>query len=143
MHEMTASKARYEFADRHEAAVGHEPTRIVRRRGGAAILVSQEDFEAMLRGFDFHPEVFFERAAVSIWIPELAIWGRGPTFEDARADLLDEIDQVLALLGVDAAMRNAPETVRRMPWFYRLAETQGDDRRLALLFAESEAPVTA
>jgi hypothetical protein len=142
MQEMTASQARYAFADLHESAMRHTPTRIVRRRGGAAVLVSEEDFETMLRGFRFHPEVFFEGSSVSIWLPELKIWGRGSQFEDAQTDLLDEIDQLTALLDGDSLMRAAPEIVERLPWIFRLAKTKEDAQRLELLFEEPVSDAT-
>jgi hypothetical protein len=135
---MTSSQARFAFPDLQDAAAAHEPTRITRRRGATAILMSEEDFLALLGPFGFVPEVFFEAGAVAIWLPELAIWGRGPTFAEAQADLLDEIDQLLALAKADERMRSAPDIVKRLPWIYRLSQAADDEARLAILFAEPE-----
>jgi hypothetical protein len=132
------SQARAALADVFEAAIEHLPTRIDRRRAAPAVLISLEDLKALLSGFHFHPEVLFEAGAVAIWLPELAIWGRGATFEDARADLLDEIDELLAQLAASPRLRAAPNVVARLPWIYRLMSTDTDEERLGLLFAEPD-----
>jgi Antitoxin of toxin-antitoxin, RelE / RelB, TA system len=130
------SRARADLADLFEAAIEHLPTRINRRRAAPAVLISLEDLNNLLASFEFHPEVLFEADAVGIWLPELAIWGRGDSFEDARADLLDEVDELLAQLAASARLRAAPNIVERLPWIYRLMSTDSDDERLGLLFAE-------
>lgn len=130
------SQARAELADVFEAAIQHLPTRIDRRRAEPAVLISLEDFKTVLAGFAFHPEVLFEADAVGVWLPELALWGRGASFEDARTDLLDEIDELLAQLAANPRLRAAPNMVERLPWIYRLMSTDTDIERLELLFAE-------
>ena len=130
------SQARASLADLFEDAIEHLPTRIDRRRAAPAVLISLEDLRTLLAGFDFHPEVLFESEAVGIWLPELAIWGRGGSFEDARADLLDEIDELLAQLAASPRLRAAPNIVERLPWIFRLMHTDTDDERLEVLFAE-------
>ncbi len=130
------SQARAGLADLFEDAIEHLPTRIDRRRAAPAVLISLEDLRTLLAGFDFHPEVLFEPEAVGIWLPELAIWGRGGSFEDARADLLDEIDELLAQFASNPRLRAAPNTVERLPWIFRLMSTETDDERVDMLFAE-------
>ena len=130
------SRARAGLADLFEAAIEHLPTRIDRRRAAPAVLISLEDLRALLSGFEFHPEVLFEAGSVAIWLPELAIWGRGASFEDARLDLLDEIDELLAQLAASPRLRAAPNIVARLPWIYRLMSTDTDEERLGLLLAE-------
>lgn len=136
MHEMNYSDARAALADLHEHALSHLPTRITRRRSDAAVLVSEADLRRLLGRYDFHPDVFFESGAVSIWLPELALWGRGATFADAREDLLEEIDQLLRVLEHDERARLAPNMVAMMPWIYRVLGARSDDERLEILFAE-------
>lgn len=130
------SQARAGLADLFEDAIEHLPTRIDRRRAAPAVLISLEDLRTLLAGFDFRPEVLFESEAVGIWLPELAIWGRGGSFEEARADLLDEIDELLAQLAASPRLRAAPNIVERLPWIFRLMSSQTDDERLAVVFAE-------
>jgi hypothetical protein len=102
-------------------------------------MVDGGDFDALLQAFEFSPEVLFEQGAVSIWLPELKIWGRGKTFAEAQADLLDEVDELIALIESDRVMRAAAETVRQLPWIYRLMRTSSDEDRMALLFALPQA----
>ena len=135
MREIGYSQARAGLADIYDDALQHLPTRITRRRADPAVLVSLEDVLRLLDRFKFTPEVLLEASAVSIWLPELAIWGRGVTYADARADLLDEIDQLLALVDTDPRLRSAPNFVERLPWIYRLMLAEGDDQREAMLFA--------
>jgi len=136
MQEMTYSDARAELANLHEHALRHLPTRITRRRAEPAVLVSEEDFRALLSRFTFGPEVFFETPAVSIWLPELALWGRGDSFADARADLLEEIAQLLRLLEADERTRLAPNMIDRLPWIYRLMAAGSDEEIHRMLFEE-------
>ena len=142
MNEMQYSKARTELADLHEHALAHLPTRITRRRADSAILLSESDFLDLLSSFEFHPDVIFEEGVTSIWLPELAIWGRGNTFASAKDDLLDEVDQLLAVFEDDERLRNAPNVVAQRPWIYRLMATR-ESAWEAILFAEptpSEQP---
>lgn len=135
MNEMQYSQARTELADLHEHALSHLPTRITRRRSDASVLVSESDFRHLLGSFEFHPEVLFEAGATSIWLPELAIWGRGESFPAAKEDLLDEIHQLLAVLEDDERLRSAPNIVPQRPWIYRLM-VAGEDEWEDMLFAE-------
>jgi hypothetical protein len=120
MNEIQYSRARTELADLHEDALSHLPTRITRRRASSAVLLSESDFLGLLSPFEFHPEVLFEEGATSIWLPELAIWGRGDSFATAKEDLLEEVAQLLAVLEEDDRLRNAPNIVSQLPWVYRL-----------------------
>ena len=134
MNEMQFSQARSELADLHEHAISHSPTRITRRRADSAVILSEADFRDLLSPFEFHPEVLFDEGATSIWLPELAIWGRGSSFAEAKEDLLDEVDQLLAVFEDDERLRNAPNVVAQRPWIYRLMAT-GEDEWEDLLFA--------
>ena len=136
MQELNYSEARAELANLHEHALRHLPTRITRRRSDPAVLLSEADFRALLTGYSFHPEVFFEGAVVSIWLPEFAIWGRGASFADAQEDLLDEIDQLLGLLQTDERTRLAPNMVNRLPWIYRVMDATSEGDLVAIVFAE-------
>lgn len=139
MQQTTYSQARTELADLYDLALEHLPTRIVRRRADPAVLLSMEDFGALLSQFEFAPEVLFETSSVAVWLPELSIWGRGATFADAKQDLLAEIDQLLALLVSDARLRSAPNMVERLPWIFRLMYAETDAEREEVLFAAPAA----
>ena len=136
MQQTTFSDARAELAELYDRALAHNPTKIDRRRADPAVLLSLADFRDVLRRYEFAPEVLFEADAVAIWLPELSIWGRGATFEEARDDLLDEVSELLAQLEVDARLRSAPNIVDRLPWIFRLMTTATEDERQAVLFAD-------
>ena len=133
------SQARADLADIYDEALGHLPTRITRRRAEPAVLLSLEDFGRLVERFAFTPEVRFEASSVSIWLPELAIWGRGAAFADAQEDLMDEVDQLLALVVDDARLRSAPNMLQRLPWLYRLMLAEDGDQRRAILFSTPAA----
>ena len=135
MREVGYSQARAELADIYDNALRHLPTRITRRRAEPAVLVSLEDVMRLLDRFEFTPEVLLEASAVSIWLPELAVWGRGASYAEARADLVDEIAQLLAVVDDDARFRAAPNVIGRLPWIYRLMLAENDGEREAMLFA--------
>ncbi|MDO8483906.1 MAG: hypothetical protein Q7S35_03035 [Candidatus Limnocylindrales bacterium] len=139
MQQITYSRARADLADLYDNALAHLPTRIERRRADPAVLLSLEDFKALLSQFEFAPEVLFEASSVAVWLPELSIWGRGTTFADAKEDLLAEIDQLLALLAEDARLRSAPNMVERLPWIFRLMYAESDAEREEVLFAAPAA----
>jgi hypothetical protein len=144
MQELTYSSARADLANLHEHALRHMPTRITRRRADAAVLLSERDFRALLSRYTFSPEVFFEASmVVSIWLPELAVWGRGRSFAEAQADLLDELDQLLGVLETDERAWLAPNMVDRLPWIYRLMGAGSDEELKGILFADPSAEASA
>lgn len=129
------SDARNGFADIFDAAIAHAPTRIARRRSGEAVLIGHDDLLALTEPFGFHPAVYFEPPAVSIWLPELELWGRGPDFASAREDLVDEIRQYLEEYLADERLRIAPNHRPHAPWLVRAMLL--DDEQLAdALFAD-------
>lgn len=133
------SDARNAFADIFDAAVAHAPTRIARRRSGEAVLIGREDLLALTEPFAFNPAVYFEKQGVSIWLPELELWGRGSDFESAREDLIDEVRQYLEEWLADARLRAAPNRRPHAPWLVRALLL--DDTQLAeSLFAEPAEP---
>ena len=139
MKQVNYSRARAGLADLYDDALEHLPSRIERRRADPTVLLSLEDFKTLLSQFEFAPEVLFESSSVSVWLPELAIWGRGTTFADAKEDLLEEIDQLLELITKDARLRSAPNMVERLPWIYRLMYADNDAEREEVLFAAPAA----
>lgn len=135
MHEMTASQARSRFFDVSDAAVLHQPTRITRRRADPVVVLSERDFGVALSRFGFSPEVFRENGNVSIWLPELGVWGRGANLSEAKDDLLDEIDQILELFERDERFRTAPNIEPQLGWIMRLGMLETDQDRLEGMFA--------
>jgi hypothetical protein len=135
MHEMTASQARSSFSDVSDAAALHRPTRITRRRADPVVVLSERDLGVALSRFGFSPEVFRENGNVSIWLPELGVWGRGANLSEAKDDLLDEIDQILELFERDERFRTAPNIEPQLGWIMRLGMLDTDRDRLEAVFA--------
>jgi hypothetical protein len=129
------SEARNAFADIFDAAISHAPTRIARRRSGEAVLIGHDDLLALTEPFAFHPAVYFEPHGVSVWLPELELWGRGSDFEAAREDLIDEVRQYLEEYLADERLRTAPNHRPRAPWLVR-AMLLDDEQLGQALFAE-------
>jgi hypothetical protein len=135
MQEMTASRARNMWPTLQDAAARHEPTVITRRRGQSVVVVSDEDLRAILASYAFTTEVFREAGGVSIWLNELGIWGKGASFVEAKDDLLDEIDELFALLDSDHRYLASSDVERKLPWIYRLRLARTDQERLEMLLA--------
>ena len=123
-----------------EAVLHHRPVVIGRRRDQALLLGSAEVLR-LVASHEFHPEVFVEDGAVSIWLPEFALYGRGRSFPEAHEDLLEEArDYVDEYVERSDEFVRAPNRAHHYPWVLRalVAELRGE---LAdVLFAEpSEA----
>lgn len=69
----------------------HRPQFIERNNREHGVLLGSDDLMALLAQHEFHPEVFREEGAISVWLPEFAVYGRGPALDAAITDLLDEI----------------------------------------------------
>lgn len=138
MKEATYSQARNDLADLFDDAAAHLPTRVRRRRAGTSVVVSESDLRALLTRYDFTPEVLLEAGAVAIWLPELAIYGRGATFIEAKDDLVDEIGQLVETVMADARLRSAPNMLERLPWLYRLMLARDGSDLESIVFAEPD-----
>ena len=129
------SQARDTLADLFDAAVTHAPTRIARRRSGEAVLIGREDLLELTEPFAFRPAVYFEPAGVAVWLPELEVWGRGPDFESAREDLVDEVRQYVEEYLADERLRTAPNHRPHTPWVVKSLLLDDEELDKAL-FAE-------
>lgn len=135
MRKMRVSEARSHFFDVSDAAALHRPTRITRRRADPVVVVSERDLATALSRFGFSPEVFRENDTVSVWLPELEIWGRGASLAEAKDDLLDEVDQLLELFESDERFCTAPNVEPKVGWILRLGMLETDGDRLDAIFA--------
>jgi hypothetical protein len=85
------SRARETLSDLVTDAVrSHRPISI-KRRDELAVLIGAADLDGILAAYEFRPEVFFEDDAVSIWLPEFILYGRGRTYDCAVEDLVEEV----------------------------------------------------
>jgi hypothetical protein len=85
----------------------------------------------------FSPVVSFgESGRVSVWLPELAIYGQGDTFEDAASDLVDEV-----MAYVEEWKREiggAPNHATKFPYLRRIEIAGTAEKVRALLFAKPQ-----
>ncbi len=115
------------------------PVPIERGSGERGLLIGFDEVRLLLDPYAFTTEVFFEPDAVSIWLPELQLYGRGATFEDAQADLVDEVNAYVEEFLSDARLYlRSPNRAAHFPWILRayVANAAGD--LVGALFAAPE-----
>lgn len=112
-----------------EAVRDHRPIKISRGAGENGVLLGAEEALALVANRRFHPEVFRERDAVSVWLPEFALYGRGASFAEAREDLIEEVrayvEEYLDEVGLYS---RAPNRAPHFPFVVRawLADSSGE-----------------
>ncbi|MFN0154370.1 MAG: hypothetical protein ACKVUT_08310 [Gaiella sp.] len=121
MHPLSVSDARRRWADVFTQAVGRgSPVAIERGGDEHGLLIGFEELRLLLDRFPFTTETFFEEGAVSLWVPELALYGRGATFVEAQADLADEVRAYVdEFLGDARLYLRAPNRREHFPWVLR------------------------
>lgn len=131
----------------NDAVLRHRPV-VVERRDERAILLGLDDLERIAAAYEFHPEVFFEDGAVTFWLPELLLYGRGSSYEEAQDDLIDEVRAYLAdYLEDSLSYATSPNRAAHLPHVVRglAADVRGELREA--LFApprdEQAAPAAA
>jgi hypothetical protein len=99
-----------------DAVVRHRPVPIARGGKELGMLVGIEEIARLVEDISFEPEVFKEAGAVSVWLPEFRVYGRGKDLAAARLDLLDEVrDYVREYLEEMDSYRVAPNRRAHFP----------------------------
>ena len=112
-----------------EAVHRHSPLAIQRGSEDLGLLLGRDEAWALLADRSFSPEVIRGDGSVSIWLPELTLYGQGATYAEAKADLLDEvrfyIDEYLANA---EEYQRAPNRAAHLPHVIKayLAELRGE-----------------
>jgi len=134
---ITATDARQRWADVFSQAVGARwPVAIARGGDEHGLLIGFDEANLVLQPYAFSTEVFFETDAVSIWVPELDLYGRGATFEEARADLVEEVADYVDEFLEDATLYlRSPNRAAHFPWVLRAYVANATGELTALLFA--------
>ncbi|HEU0132711.1 MAG TPA: hypothetical protein VFQ85_17140 [Mycobacteriales bacterium] len=103
------------------------------RRGEEEYAVVDADQLAadLARVWPFAPEVLYEAGGVAVWLPELAVYGRGADLDAATADLLAEL-RVYADEW-QAELRFAPNHRDRIGWVRRIQLARDDAALSGLL----------
>lgn len=124
-----------------QAVTERHPIAIERGGSERALLIGLDELELLIAGYAFHPEAFFEPEAVSIWLPELGLYGRGAGFEEAQDELLAEVrDYVDEYLSDAQLYLRAPNRAEHFPFVMKAFVADADDRLAAVVFASPEAP---
>jgi hypothetical protein len=108
----------------------------IERRDERAVLVGLDDLDVLLAPHEFHPEAYFEDDAVTLWLPEFALYGRGCNYDEAQEDLVDEVrSYVTDYLEDAAAYLNAPNRSHHYPHVVRALVSDARGRLADVLFA--------
>ncbi|HEX9416239.1 MAG TPA: hypothetical protein VF895_05985 [Gaiellaceae bacterium] len=116
----------------------------IARRRERAFLVGLAQLKRLLEPVSFQPEVIAEEGAVSIWLPELELWGRGESFAEAKADLVFEVrDYVEEYLDESERYLAAPNRAQHFPAVVRahLADLTGNLDDVLFAAPRTEAPI--
>ena len=99
-----------------DAVLRHRPVPIARGGKDLGVLLGIDEIARLVEGISFEPEVFKEAGAVSVWLPEFQVYGRGKDLAAARLDLLDEVrDYVREYLEEIDSYRAAPNRRAHFP----------------------------
>jgi len=120
----------------------HRPQFIERNGRDHGVLLGHDEILRLLEPHGFHPEVFHEDQAVSIWLPEFALYGRGTSFGEAMEDLVDEVQAyVEEYLSDPAAYLSAPNRAHHFSHVLKAALADLRGELDAVLFAEPREKV--
>lgn len=137
------SDARREFSSVYDRVSRDGAIVVVERRGSPAVaMVPLDQLRADLAAlYRFASEVLFEDdGSVSIWLPELAVYGRGDDLDDAIDDLLDEVEDYVE--DWHDHLRHAPNHAARIGWVRRIELAEDRDELRRMLFASPATAVT-
>jgi hypothetical protein len=148
MSSISVTEARKRWAEVFSQAVEDRwPVPIERGRDERGLLIGFDEVMLLLAPYTFTTEVFFETDAVSIWLPELQLYGRGATFEAGQADLVDEVNAYVEEFLADARLYlRSPNRAAHFPWILRAYVANAAGELAGALFAapdETHTPVAA
>lgn len=119
----------------------HSPVFVQRGARDLGMLIDLDELERLLSVYSFHPEVLLGDDDVSIWLPELALYGRGSSYEEAREDLVEETrDYVEDFLADADDYLHAPNRRDHLPHVVRAAVADLRGALAEVLFAVPKEP---
>jgi hypothetical protein len=133
-----ATQARKQFSPMLDAVEKDGMVAVIERRGFHVVIESRDELDRILsRCFAFNPQVAFsDSGAVSIWLPELGIYGHGPSLEDAEADLVQATLDYVA--DWQRLLRYAPNHAEKDGYVQRI-KLAGNDGVHGLLFGVEDS----
>lgn len=142
---VSATEVRNHWAAFFSRAVhSRQPVAIERGADDLCVLIGADELRLLLADRSFSAEAFFEPGAVSLWLPELALYGRGRSFEEAQSDLVDEVREY-----VDEYLADAPLYLRasnrapHFPWVLKAYLADASGRLEDTLFAPAPSGASA
>ena len=141
---LSASDVRKRWAEVLRRAVAEKhPVAIARTGLEPALLIGADELERLLVDHEFHPEVFFEDDVVSIWLPELTLYGRGESYDEAQVDLVHEVRDYLNEYLDDAPLYlRAPNRADQFPYVIKALIADATGRLPEILFV-APSPIAA
>jgi hypothetical protein len=113
---------------------------VIERRGARPVVLvdAQAHDKLLAQAFPFNPEVYFEdEGTVSIWLPELGVFGEGDNLDEAMDELVASVlDYVEAWQ--ESGLNRAPNHEARSGWVHRIQLADRPDAIRQLLFDQSE-----
>jgi hypothetical protein len=132
----SVSELRESLREAFSGAVQQHRPVVVERRDERAALIGLDDLDVLLEPHEFRPEAFFEVDAVTLWLPEFALYGRGRTYGEAQDDLVEEVRAyVIDYLEESVAYLNAPNRAAHFPHVVRALVADAQGRLVDTLFA--------
>jgi hypothetical protein len=123
-----------------QAVTERRPVTIERGGSERAVLIGLDELARLIAGYEFHAEAFFESDAVSIWLPELGLYGRGTAFAEAQDDLLTEVREYVDEYLSDAQLYlRAPNRAEHFPFVMKALVADAEDRLASVVFAQHDA----
>lgn len=121
----------------------HRPAKID-RNDESAVLLGLNELITLVQAHEFHPRVYREGAAISLWLPEFSIYGRGASFAEARDDLLEEVRAyVEEYLGNAELYMRAPNRAHHFPHVLRAWIADSIGQLPEVLFAQPAGETAA
>jgi len=144
---VTSTDVRKRWVDVFSRAV-QDGSPVAIERGGdeRGLLIGLDEVGLLLDRYPFTTEAFFEEGAVSLWSPELELYGRGPSFAAAQADLVDEVRvYVKEYLGEARLYLRSPNRASHFPWILRayVADAIGQLERVLIEAPEEPNGIAA
>ena len=140
---LSASDVRNRWSEVFRHAAEGSPVAIERGGVDRAVLIGAEELGRLLENYAFRPDVFFEADAVTVWLPELALYGRGESFDAARDDLIEEVRAYVDEYVEEAPLYlRAPNRADHFPYVMKALVSDALGRLPETLFVTRE-PVAA
>ena len=129
------SEAKARLSELMTSVVHDHHLHLIDRHGGKErmVLVSADDFSALVSTFRFAPAVSFSEGEFVMQLPELGLISGGETFDEAVDEMVALVQSYAALFFSRLEFYRHTDKARHLPWLARFALTPAEQRRDILL----------